>query len=70
MEYSIQDYSILDKKRLVRQLCKGQKATFLCYQIRVCEDLCLPLTEEHIKEFAKLSLKELTKAITRHKKMF
>ena len=45
MEYSIQDYSILDKKKLVRQLCKGEKATFLCSQIRVCEDLCLPLTE-------------------------
>ena len=70
MEYAIQDHSILYKKKLVRQLCKGEKATFLCSQIRVCEDLCLPLTEEHIKELAKLSLKELTKAITRHKKMF
>lgn len=70
MDYTLRDYSILDKKKIARQECRGEKAKYLCEQIRVCEDLCLPLTEEDIRFLAKLSLDKMMRALSKHKKMY
>lgn len=69
MDFGEFDLEVRRKQQLARKLVYGnvEKRKELCDQIEVCEGLFLPLTEEMIRRLALLPLREMQRAITRHK---
>lgn len=71
MSSNMNTMTVSEKKKLIREKCKNkEKKDFLCKQVNICEDLCLPLTEEKIILLVSLPFNQMMRELSKHKKMY